>query len=160
VSTFQKRQNSFSRQFAPKEIHLLLSRDTVLKGVWHKIFSFLFLAQISFPHGYPIEASSIFYENSRIYSNVKVYNRCQRHWRWTQSYEYVLKIFLKLKIVPIGYLTLMDPGKLIRERNLKLKISYQTSFKQCTTASRQRTCPVHRVNFYVRQIKNHFKSQM
>jgi hypothetical protein len=47
---------------------------STLKGVWHEIFSFLFLSQISFPHGpkYPVEAISNFYENSRIYSNVRL----------------------------------------------------------------------------------------
>jgi Ni,Fe-hydrogenase I cytochrome b subunit len=43
---------------------LNLTETPLLNGVWHEIFSFLFLSQINFPHGteYPIESVEKFYE--------------------------------------------------------------------------------------------------
>ncbi len=45
----------------------------MIEGVWHEIFSFSFFTN-QFPNGpeYPIEAILNGYENSRIYSNVKL----------------------------------------------------------------------------------------
>ncbi len=63
-----------------------------LKGVWYEIFSFFFLSHISFPlcPEYPIGAISHFYENSRMYSNVKVNHWCQQHREkvWVVVYLY------------------------------------------------------------------------
>ncbi len=54
-----------------------------LKGQCHEIFDFWFFSWISFPQAceYTITAISIFFENSRRYSRLKVHHRCQRH-RW------------------------------------------------------------------------------
>jgi hypothetical protein len=48
----------------------------IFKGVWHKIFEFIFL-RISLPLG----AISNFYENSRRYLQLCVYRRCRVHRR-------------------------------------------------------------------------------
>ncbi len=55
----------------------------MLKGQCHEIFCFWFFSSISFPPApeYPIRTVSIFFENSRRYSQVKVHQRYQRH-RW------------------------------------------------------------------------------
>ncbi len=54
-----------------------------LKGQCLEIFDFWFFSWISFPQApeYTIRAVSIFFENSRRYSQLKVHHGCQRH-RW------------------------------------------------------------------------------
>ncbi len=54
-----------------------------LKGQCHEIFRFWFFSSISFPPApeYPIRTVSIFFENSRRYSQLKVDHRCRWH-RW------------------------------------------------------------------------------
>ncbi len=54
-----------------------------LKGVWHEIFAFRFFSLINVPRApeYPIRTISNFFENSRRYSRMNVYQRCQRHRR-------------------------------------------------------------------------------
>ncbi len=55
----------------------------MLKGVWHEIFDLRFFSWISVPqaHKYSIGAVLNFFENSRRYSRINVYHRCQRHRR-------------------------------------------------------------------------------
>ncbi len=55
-----------------------------LKGVWHEIFDFRFFSCIIFPGppSIPMGPFRIFFANSRRYSQMNVYHRCQRHWRW------------------------------------------------------------------------------
>ncbi len=55
----------------------------VLKGQCHEIFCFRFFSWITFPEAPDnnIRIISNFFENSRIYSQVKVHHRCQRHRR-------------------------------------------------------------------------------
>ncbi len=54
-----------------------------LKGQCHEIFCFRFFSWITFPQAPDnnIRFISIFFDNSRRYSQVKVHHRCQRH-RW------------------------------------------------------------------------------
>ncbi len=56
---------------------------TNLKGQCHEIFCFWFFSSISFPPApeCPIRTVSIFFENSRRYSQLKVDHRCRWH-RW------------------------------------------------------------------------------
>ncbi len=60
-----------------------------LKRVWHEIFSFKFFSWINFPQApkYPIKTVSNFFENSRRYSRMNVYQRCpgnkrEKIWRY------------------------------------------------------------------------------
>ncbi len=57
--------------------------ELCLKGQCHEIFCFWFFWWISFPPApeYSIRTVSIFFENSRRYSQVKVHHRYQRHRR-------------------------------------------------------------------------------
>ena len=52
-----------------------------IKGVWHEIFDFRFFSWIRVPwaHEYSLGAVSNFFENSRRYSRMNFYHRCQRH---------------------------------------------------------------------------------
>ncbi len=54
----------------------------ILKGQCHEIFCFRFFSWITFPQAPDnnIRIISNFFENSRRYSQVMVYHRCQRHW--------------------------------------------------------------------------------
>ncbi len=58
-----------------------IMRHHWLKGVWHEIFDFRFFSWISVPQAskYSIGAILNFFENSRRYSRINVYHRCQRH---------------------------------------------------------------------------------
>ncbi len=58
-----------------------ISLQNLLKGVWHEIFGFRFFSWISVPQApkYSIGAILNFFENSRRYSRINVYHRCQRH---------------------------------------------------------------------------------
>ncbi len=51
------------------------------KRVWHEIFDLRFFSWISVPQApkYSIGAVLNFFENSRRYSQINVYHRCQRH---------------------------------------------------------------------------------
>ncbi len=74
-----------------------------LKGQCHAIFDFLFFSWISFPQAseYTITAISIFFENSRRYSQLKVHHRCQRH-RWQMEKNFKQKIFNNFVWAPLG----------------------------------------------------------
>ncbi len=92
----------FSTQFKPalKIIKIMLSKSLkalkacwacalkALKGQCHEIFCFWFFSWISFPQApeYTIRAVSIFFENSRRYSQLNVDHRCQRH-RWQNCHR-------------------------------------------------------------------------
>ncbi len=66
-----------------KSVNLFQRVLNSLKGQCHETFCFWFFSWISFPQApeYTITAVSNFFENSRRYSQLKVYHRCQRH-RW------------------------------------------------------------------------------
>ncbi len=74
-----------------------------LKGQCHEIFSFWFFSWISFPQAsdYNIRAVSIFFENSRRYSQLKVCHRCQRH-RWQMAKTFKQKNFRNFVWTPLG----------------------------------------------------------
>jgi len=73
------------QMFSAQLLHICDSftlRDT-LKEVWHEICRFKFISWISFPWAPKnlIWTVSIFFENSRRFSRMKVFQRCQWHWR-------------------------------------------------------------------------------
>jgi hypothetical protein len=78
-------------------------KRTYLKGQCHEIFDFCFFSWISFPQApeYTNRAVSNFFENSRIYSQLKVHHRCQRH-RWQMAKIFKLKIFNYFVWTPLG----------------------------------------------------------
>ncbi len=67
-------------------IYVLCGGNLDLKGQCHEIFCFRFFSWIIFPQATEnnIRVISIFFKNSRIYSQVKVHHGCQRH-RWQIS---------------------------------------------------------------------------
>jgi hypothetical protein len=67
----------------PDWIKLRFFASSMLKGVWHEIFDLSFFSWISVPqaHKYSTGAVLNFFENSRRYSRINVYHRCQRHRR-------------------------------------------------------------------------------
>ncbi len=74
-----------------------------LKGQCHEIFCFWFFSWISFPQAsvYTIRVVSNFCENSRIYSQLKVCHRCQRH-RWQMEKTFKQKNFNNFVWTPLG----------------------------------------------------------
>ncbi len=78
-----------------------------LKGQCHEIFCFWFFSWISFPQApeYSIRAFSIFFENSRRYSQLKVDHRYQRH-RWQICHRYQRH---RRQILPLVLLVLLIP---------------------------------------------------
>ena len=74
-----------------------------LKGQCHEIFDFWFFSWISFPQAseYTTTAISNFFENSQIYSQLKVHHRCQRH-RWQMEKIFKLKNFNNFVWAPLG----------------------------------------------------------
>ncbi len=80
-------------------LHILVS----LKGQCHEIFCFWFFSWISFPRApeYSIKTVSIFFENTRRYSQLKVCHRCQRH-RWQMEKIFNQKNFNNFVWSPLG----------------------------------------------------------
>ncbi len=78
-------------------------RETCLKGQCHEIFCFWFFSWISFPPApeCSIKTVSIFFENSRRYSQLKVCHRCQRH-RWQMEKIFNQKNFNNFIWSPLG----------------------------------------------------------
>ncbi len=84
---------------------------TYLKGKCHEIFCFWFFSWISFPQApeYTIRAVSKFFENSRIYSQLKVDHWYQRH-RWQICHRYqwhprqILPPILLVLLIPVANL--------------------------------------------------------
>ncbi len=77
---------------------------TVFKGTVSRDFLLLvFFSWISFPQAsdYIIRVVSNFFENSRIYSQLKVCHRCQRH-RWQMEKTFKQKIFINFVWTPLG----------------------------------------------------------
>ncbi len=74
-----------------------------LKGQCHEIFCFWFFSWTSFPQAsdYTIRAVSNFFKNSRRYSQLKVWHRCQRH-RWQMEKTFKQKNFKNLVWTPLG----------------------------------------------------------
>ncbi len=74
-----------------------------LKGQCHDIFDFWFFSWISFPQAYEYTSTafSIFFENSRRYSRLKVHHRCQRHW-WQMEKIFKQKNFNNFVWAPLG----------------------------------------------------------
>ncbi len=76
---------------------------TALKGQCHEIFCFWFFSWISFPQApyFTIRAVSIFFENSRRYSQLKVH-----HWfcwqRWQMEKIFNQKSFHYFFLTPLG----------------------------------------------------------
>ncbi len=74
-----------------------------LKGQCHEIFCFWFFSWISFPQAsdYTIRVVSIYFENSRRYSQLKVCHRCQRH-RWQMEKTFKQENFNNFVWTPLG----------------------------------------------------------
>ncbi len=74
-----------------------------LKGQCHEIFCFWFFSWISFPPApeYSNKTVSIFFENSRRYSQLKVCHRCCWH-RWQMDKIFNQKIFNNFVWSPLG----------------------------------------------------------
>jgi hypothetical protein len=74
-----------------------------LKRQFHEIFDFWFFSWISFPQAseYTNTAISIFLENSRRYSQLKVHHRCQQH-QWQMEKIFKQKNFNNFVWSPLG----------------------------------------------------------
>ncbi len=77
--------------------------ESLLKGQCHEVFDFCFFSWISFPQApeYTNRAVSNFFENSRRYSQLKVYHRCRWH-RWQMAKIFKLKKFNYFVWTPLG----------------------------------------------------------
>ncbi len=84
-------------------IETMTIQYTDFQGQYHEIFCFWFFSWISFPPApkYSIKTVSIFFENSRRYSQLKVCYRCRWH-RWQMEKIFNLKNCNNFVWSPLG----------------------------------------------------------